>query len=193
MSPTADNKKYATDSRSFGDAVRQDGIHPIFEDSPISSRLRISDVCYYKPGDLNKIGKEGRTSWDSFSYALLMGHSAWMHIEAVQRANRIFDSGKSAPDMLVHELDPDYDVKNLIDEVFRARDRERSLWLIDHYSNIWTDVVGTRGYTGKRAISARPQFSVLFNTGEKKPALDENGLDPSKLDALEESLGSPRT
>jgi hypothetical protein len=94
MDPTADDKKYATDSRSFRDAVMQDGIHPNFEDSPISARLKISDVCYYKPGDLNKIGKEGRTSWDSFSYALLMGHNVWMHIESVQRANRLFDSEK---------------------------------------------------------------------------------------------------
>ena len=80
MSPTADNKKYATDSRSFGAAVQQDGIHPVWEDSPITSRLKISDICYYKPGDLNKIGKEGRTSWDSFSYALLMGQIGRAHV-----------------------------------------------------------------------------------------------------------------
>jgi hypothetical protein len=46
--------------------VLQDGIHDVFEDSPISARMEIKDVCIYKPGDLNKIGKEGRTSWDSF-------------------------------------------------------------------------------------------------------------------------------
>jgi len=186
MSPTADNKKYATDSRSFGQAVQQDGIHPVWEDSPITARLKISDICYYKPGDLNKIGKEGRTSWDSFSYALLMAHCAWMHIEAVQRANRVFDSGAAAPDMLVHDLDAAYDIANLIDQVFAARDRHRSLWLIDHYSNRWMDVIGTRGYTGKRAISARPQFAVHFDVDESKTDLDENGLDIKKLDALED-------
>lgn len=187
MSPTADNKKYATDSRSFGAAVQQDGIHPVWEDSPITSRLKISDICYYKPGDLNKIGKEGRTSWDSFSYALLMGHSAWMHIESVQRANRVFDSGASAPDMLVHALDPDYDIANLIDQVFAARDRARSLWLIDHYSNRWMDVIGTRGYTGKRALSSRPQFSRLFEFEDSTDNTAEAELDPDKLDALEQS------
>ena len=187
MSPTADNKKYATDSRSFGAAVQQDGIHLVWEDSPITSRLKISDICYYKPGDLNKIGKEGRTSWDSFSYALLMGHSAWMHIESVQRANRVFDSGESAPDMLVHALDPDYDIANLIDQVFAARDRARSLWLIDHYSNRWMDVIGTRGYTGKRALSSRPQFSRLFEFEDNTDNTAEAELDPDKLDALEQS------
>jgi hypothetical protein len=48
----------------------------------------MKDICIYKPGDLNKVGKEGRTSWDSFSYALLMGHNVWLHIAAVQKANR---------------------------------------------------------------------------------------------------------
>jgi hypothetical protein len=94
MSPTADDKKYATDTRSFRDAVLQDGIHDVFEDSPISARMQIKDVCIYKPGDLNKIGKEGRTSWDSFSYALMMGHNVWHHIRAVQEANRRYDAGR---------------------------------------------------------------------------------------------------
>ena len=190
MSPTADNKKYATDSRSFGQAVQQDGIHPVWEDSPITARLKISDICYYKPGDLNKIGKEGRTSWDSFSYALLMGHSAWMHIEAVQRANRVFDSGTAAPDMLVHDLDPAYDIANLIDQVFAARDRRRSLWLIDHYSNRWMDVIGTRGFTGKRAVSARPQFSALFEVEEQPEQadnLDRSEEHTSELSHVSES------
>ena len=128
MSPTADDKKYATDTRLFGDAVRQDGIHPCFEDSPISSRMQIRDVCIYKPGDLNKIGKEGRTSWDSFSYALMMGHNVWTHIESVQRANRRYDQG-ICPDMMVHPTNSDYDIRKVIDRIFAARDRSKSLAL----------------------------------------------------------------
>jgi len=160
MSPTADDKKYATDSRSFGDAVRQDGIHPAFEDSPITSRMKISDVCYYKPGDLNKIGKEGRTSWDSFSYALLMGHNVWTHIEAVQRANRMFDSGV-CPDMMVHPFNPDYDIAKVIDRIFAARDRQKSLQIIVDHAKVWERVVGTRGFTGKRAVNAHSQYNKL--------------------------------
>ena len=79
MVPGADDKKYATDTRSYRDACLQDGIFDAFTDSPVSSGLTIKDVCIYKPGDLNKVGKEGRTSWDSFSYALLMGHNVWTH------------------------------------------------------------------------------------------------------------------
>jgi hypothetical protein len=102
MEATADDKKYAHGTDGFRDVVLRDGIHEKFEDSPISSRLTIGDVCHYAPGDLNKIGKEGKTSWDSFSYALLMGHNVWQHIRAVQDANVRYDEG-ILPGMLVHE------------------------------------------------------------------------------------------
>jgi len=185
MSPTVDNKKYSTDNRLFGDAVRQDGIHPNFEDSPITSRLKISDVCVYKPGDLNKIGKEGKTSWDSFSYALLMGHNVWMHMEAVQRANREYDSGHG-PDMLLHPNDKWYDFRTVVDRVFAARDRQKSLQIIDDHATIWQRVVGTRGYTGHRAVNAHTMFNNLFDFGDA--TLSEEDLDPTKLDALEDSI-----
>ena len=59
--------------------------------SPIGDRLTMGDVCYYAPGMLNKIGKEGKTSWDSFSYGLYMAHNVAVHIDAVQRANKLMD------------------------------------------------------------------------------------------------------
>ena len=102
MVPSVDDKKYATDNRLFRDAVISDGIFKNFEDSPITAELKVSDVCTYAPGDLNKIGKEGKTSWDSFSYAIQMGHNVWSHINAVQEANRQYDAG-IIPKMLVQE------------------------------------------------------------------------------------------
>jgi hypothetical protein len=185
MSSTVDNKKYAVDNRLFGDAVRQDGIHKVFEDSPISQRLKVSDICYYKPGDLNKIGKEGKTSWDSFSYALLMGHNVWMHLEAVQRANRIYDGGEG-PDMLLHPNDRWYDFRSVINRVFAAKDRQKSLQIIDDHANIWERVIGTRGYTGKRAVNAHTMFNNLFEVDNSSDADDE--LNPELLEALEGSV-----
>jgi hypothetical protein len=184
MSPTADNKKYSTDSRLFGDAVRQDKIHPAFEDSPISTRLKISDICHYAPGMLNKIGKEGKTSWDSFSYALLMGHNVWTHIEAVQRANREYDQGNS-PDMMVHPINSEFDVRKVIDRIFAAKDRQKSLTIIDDHAKIWERVVGTRGFTGKRATNAHTMFNNLFQV-EQVETVEE--LDQSLLDQLESSI-----
>ena len=185
MEPTADNKKYATDTRLFGDAVRQDGIHANFEDSPISRRIQMKDICIYKPGDLNKIGKEGKTSWDSFSYALLMGHNTWMHIEAVQRANRLYDQG-TCPDMMVHPTNSDFDVRKVIDKVFAARDRQKSLTIIDDHAKVWERVIGTRGFTGKRAVNAHTMFNNLFDVAEEDSSEDE--FDQSKLDVLEDSV-----
>ena len=183
MSPTADDKKYATDTRSFRDAVMQDGIHDQFEDSPISRRLQIRDVCVYRPGDLNKIGKEGQTSWDSFSYALMMGHNVWMHIEAVQRANRQYDQGM-APDMMVHPTNSDFDARKIIDRIFAAGDRSKSLAIIDDHAKVWERIVGTRGFTGKRAVNAHSMFNSLFDVEQ---SIDFNDvLDQSRLDALED-------
>jgi len=69
-------------------------------ESEIGNRLTMQDICHYKPGMLNKIGKEGKTSWDSFGYALMMAHNTYCHIRAVQRANVLADieSVKIQPD-----------------------------------------------------------------------------------------------
>ena len=69
--------------------------------SPVGERMTMGDVCYYKPGDLNKLGKESRTSWDSFAYFLMMGHNVYQHIESVQRANALNDSA-----CVLHKPDP---------------------------------------------------------------------------------------
>ena len=182
MSPTADDKKYATDTRAFRDAVLQDRIHDTFEDSPISARMKIQDVCIYRPGDLNKIGKEGRTSWDSFSYALMMGHNVWHHIRAVQEANRRYDAGE-VPGMLVRETFDRVYFRDLVDTIFQQRDRNRSLTIIDENSKFWDQIIGTRGFTGKRTTNAHTQFNALFDMEDGDTVEEE--FDQSKLDALE--------
>lgn len=183
MEPTADDKKYANDSRSFRDAVLQDGIHTLFEDSPISARMEISDVCWYAPGDLNKLGKEGRTSWDSFSYALMMGHNVWHHIRAVQEANRQYDAG-ILPGMLVRETFDRVLFRNLVDDIFKQTDKAKSLEIIEHNSKFWQQIIGTRGFTGKKTVNSQTQFNNLFDFHDEEPEVDE--FDESKLDALEE-------
>lgn len=183
MNSTADDKKYATDTRLFGDAVRADAIHPDFEDSPISSRMKISDVCIYKPGDLNKIGKEGKTSWDSFSYALLMGHNVWMHIEAVQRANRMYDDG-IIPGMLVQETFDRILFRDVVNRVFEAKDRTKSMAIIEQFSKFWDSIKGTRGFTGKKIVNAHSQFNNLFDVDDEDAPEEE--FDESKLEELEQ-------
>ena len=167
MVPSADDKKYATDTRLFRDALLQDTDLEFnhFEDSPISQHLQIKDICIYKPGDLNKNGKEGKTSWDSFSYALMMGHNVWMHIEAVQRANRKYDQGE-LPAMLWHRKGDHSRFRDIVESIFSAPDRASAEAIIEHYDSYWMDIVGTRGFKGKKTKNSNTMFNALFETVE---------------------------
>jgi len=175
MSPIVDDKKYATDTRQFGPAVLADGLIDHFDESPISRQLQMKDVCIYKPGDLNKVGKEGKTSWDSFSYALLMGHNVWMHIEAVQRANREYDAGRF-PAMMWNQHGDHARFRDIVDAIFATPDRAEAQAIIEHYDRYWMDIVGTRGFKGKKAKNAHSQFNALFES------VDETESDSVQLE-----------
>ena len=153
MQASADDKRYATDTRLFKDAVVQDGVFGNFESSPIIDQLQMKDICIYAPGDLNKNGKEGKTSWDSFSYALMMGHNVWMHLNAVQEANRQYDLGK-LPAMLVDERFDRVYYKDIVDAIFACDNRDDANAIIEYYSKFWMTIIGTRGATGKKTVNA---------------------------------------
>jgi hypothetical protein len=185
MSPIVDDKKYATDTRPYGQAVVSDGLIDHFDESPISLQLQMKDICYYQPGMLNKIGKEGKTSWDSFSYALLMGHNVWMHIEAVQRANREYDSG-TWPAMMWNQgtkgrIGDHMKFKDIVDAIFATPDRAEAEAIIEHYDRYWMDIPGTRGFNGDKAKNSHSQFNILFEEVES----EEIEFDQTQLDNLE--------
>ena len=185
MKPSVDDKKYALDSRPMRDVFINDGHFTTFEDSPISARCEIKDICIYAPGDLNKIGKEGRTSWDSFSYTLQMGHNVWTHIEAVQRANEMY-AHNDYPGMLAQETFDRTLFRDVVMEIFATDDREKALDIVKHHTKFWTSINGTRGFTGKRTINATTQFGKLFSTNEpdSEPVIEPELIE-SKLDDLE--------
>jgi hypothetical protein len=201
MVPSADDKKYATDTRLFKDVVIQDGIFKNFESSPVIDQCLIKDVCIYGAGtpnpalpagtvldpkdpthwlvmpDLNKLGKMSeRTSWDSFSYAIQMGHNVWHHINAVQEANRQYDLGK-VPAMLVQEKFDRIFFKDVVNEIFATSDRGTADKLVEDYSRFWMSIIGTRGATGKKTVNASTHFANLF---------DEVDSDSVQLDHSEE-------
>ena len=142
-------------------AVMQDKLFENFTDSIVTQGIKMNDICIYGKGDLNKIGKEGKTSWDSFSYAILMAHNVWMHIKAVQDSNVLYDQGKM-PRMLVNDLGAGTAVRDIINEVFAQPTKEKSLEIIDKHSTLWMQVVGNRGFSGKKALNANTQFNNLF-------------------------------
>jgi len=211
MSPIVDDKKFSTDARSYRDGVLTEGFVKHFDESPISKHLKMKDICIYKPGvrktdtelngeifdpnnmahfhtapDLNKIGKNGKTSWDSFSYALLMGHNVWMHLEAVQRANREYDNG-SWPAMMWNQNGDHARFKDIVDAIFATSDRTEAEAIIEHYDRYWMDIVGTRGFKGKKAKNAMSMFNNLFEVEEEDDDVDSDdiNLDETKLNELE--------
>ena len=166
MVPSADDKKYATDTRLFKDAVIQDSVFANFESSPLIDQCQIKDVCIYNPGDLNKIGKEGRTSWDSFSYAIQMGHNVYAHLNAVQRANQAYDNGK-VPAMLVQEKFDRVYFRDVVDAIFSTPNRADAELIIESFDKFWQSIIGTRGATGKKTVNAATQFANLFDFEEE--------------------------
>ena len=210
MSPIVDDKKFSTDTRSYRDGVLAEGFVKHFDESPISKHLKMKDICIYRPGvrktdaelngeifdpnnmahfhtapDLNKIGKNGKTSWDSFSYALLMGHNVWMHLEAVQRANREYDNG-SWPAMMWNQNGDHARFKDIVDAIFATPDRAEAEAIIEHYDRYWMDIVGTRGFKGKKAKNAMSMFNNLFEVEEDDGVdSDDIELDETKLNELE--------
>ena len=164
-----DDKKYWNDPRTVKQVMEQDNYFSNFVDSPITARMTIKDICQYGPGHLNKLGKEGRTSWDSFSYALQMSHNVWSHIVTTQEANRKYDLGEmpSAMSILtagkksVFHYDQKY-CRDLIDEIFATSDYGKATKLIDHYSKYWMAFRGVRGFFGKKAKNSTTIFNDIF-------------------------------
>ena len=173
MLPTLDNKQYASDTRLFIDTLLQDGIFTNVDTSPILDGVKTNEICVYAPGNLNRMGKENKTSWDSFTYAILMGHNVWMHINSVQEANRQYDAGL-CPAMLVQEKFDRLFFKDLIDAVFSTSDRGTAERLIDEHSKFWMAIPGTRGATGKRTINANTSFSKLFDVEDEPEHLEHD-------------------
>ena len=181
MEKTAENKNYSTDNRKFRDAVLQDGIHKLFTDSPITDRMLIRDLCYRGVGFINQQGKETKTSWDTLSYTLLQGHNTYMHITAVQEANRRYEKG-IIPKMLMNENFERILYKDIIEEIFSQKTKEKSLEIIEHYNNLWKQMQsGSQGISGKRTVNAMSKFEELFTFSD----LPESEVDEETIDSDE--------
>jgi hypothetical protein len=192
MAPVLDDKKYSTDIRKWSVGLLADlpstSNIKNWQDSPISDMLKMKDVCIYGPGDVNKNGKEGKTSWDSFSYALLMGHNVWMHLTAVQEANRRFDAGEHPAMMQRDGGDYEY-FEDIVEEIFSAPDKASAMAVIERpaytsKTGYWNQIVGTRGFKGKNTTNHRSQFNALFSYEQ----MEQEDFDSSKLDSLEKSV-----
>lgn len=165
-----EGKKYSTDYRSLKEVGEQDGYYSKFEDSPISARLKISDVCFHGPKSLNKSGKVSKNSWDSFSYALIQAHNVWEHIETIHCANKKYDSGIFPAVMTTLTSNKKngsilyYDklfCSDIIDSIFQTSHYDEAMKLIDDYDRYWMCFRG-RGKCGLKSKNSQTTFNKIF-------------------------------
>lgn len=178
--------------------------YPFPFESEIGRRLTMKDICWYAPGMLNKIGKEGKTSWDSFSYALMMSHNVYCHIVAVQRANQLADIeyARFKPNWrhwvkldsknIASDEPSEWVPRNILyfdrfaEELFATKNKEEAFALIDEAAPFLRALEGARS----RGWPEQNRFNSLFAVEEVSNSKDvdlEDPEDPS-LRKLEESL-----
>lgn len=80
------NMKKAVDDRMLKESKKQMPFG-----GPIASRMTLGHMCRLGPDEPNKLGKVAKTSWDNGSYLLAMASNVFIHVNAVQEANRLAD------------------------------------------------------------------------------------------------------
>jgi len=170
-------------------------------ESEVGRRLSIADICHYAPGMENKIGKIGKTSWDSFAYALMMGHNVYCHIVAVQRANQLMDieRAKAQPDWRqwkkVKQADKsdeysEWVPRNIlyfdrfVEELFECDTKESAFAMIKEADSFLKDLEGARLRGGVTNISNSLFTEVNEDGEEEEPWTDDReDLELDKLEA----------
>jgi hypothetical protein len=161
---------------------------------PIMERCVVGDLCVMGPGDLNKQGKEGKTSWDTTTYAIVMAHNVYNHIQAVQEINRLADieyatktidyrdwekkSKKPLSDFVPNNI---LFFNSFVKELF-SRDTEGARKLIQDYT-------GHLDKISFRENKVPDLFGSLFETDEVSKDVDAQsmaGLDQADLIDLDE-------
>jgi hypothetical protein len=171
MEKTAEEKRYATDTRKFSDGVLADGIHKLFTDSPVTDMMVMKDLCFRGPGFIGQHGKETKTSWDTLSYTLIQAHNVYQHMTAVQEANRRYEQG-IMPKMVFDRFDG-RTFGQIVDEIFSLKDRQKSLDLLESHSRFWTQMKAGQGFSGKKTINAQTMFNQLFEVADSDPKDEE--------------------
>lgn len=169
--------------------------------SEFASRLTMGDICWYAPGMLNKVNKEGKTSWDSFAYALMMGHNVECHIVAVQRAQQLMDieTAKYKPDWRHKAIEGKKEIEysdwvpnrvlyfaTFVEELFNTKTKAEAFQLISDAAGFLKSLEGSRLQGGP----AQNTFGNLFEVEEfRQDEIDFANPDDDDLRALEESVG----
>jgi len=198
-------------------------------ESEIGRRLTLADIAYYDLGErksdaelngaqfdhlnpdhynvvprLNKLGKiPNRTSWDSFAYALMMGHNVECHIVAVQRAQQLMDieiaktAGKINwrrwKKVKAQDMSDEYSdwvprnilyFNNFIEDLFNTSSKQEAFEMIELAGPFLRSLEGARLQGGPKQNEFRNLFS--FDEVTKSEEVDLENPDDDQLRALEE-------
>jgi hypothetical protein len=198
-------------------------------ESSIGRRLTMADIAYYDLGErktdaelngakfdhlnpdhyqvvprLNKLGKiPNRTSWDSFAYALMMGHNVECHIVAVQRAQQLMDieiakskdklTWKQWKKVKGQDMSDEYSdwvprnilyFNSFVEDLFNTATKADAFAMIDQAGPFLRSLEGARLQGGP----AQNKFNNLFEIEEvtKSEEIDLANPDDDKLRELEE-------
>ncbi len=198
-------------------------------ESSIGRRLTMADIAYYDLGErktdaelngtkfdhlnpdhyrvvprLNKLGKiPNRTSWDSFAYALMMGHNVECHIVAVQRAQQLMDieiakskgklTWKQWKKVKAQDMSDEYSdwvprnilyFNSFVEDLFNTATKADAFAMIEQAGPFLRSLEGARLQGGP----AQNKFNNLFEIEEvtKSEEIDLANPDDDKLRELEE-------
>jgi hypothetical protein len=192
-------------------------------ESEFSSRLTMGDIAYYDYGvrksdqelagkkfdhlnpehytvvpKLNKLGKiPNKTSWDSFAYALMMGHNVECHIKAVQRAQQLMDieCARFNPDWRTWGIEGKKEIEfsewvprkilyfnNFITELFETKTKAEAFQMIETAGQFLKSLEGARLQGGPAANEFNNLFD--FGDGKKSGEIDFANPDDDDLNSL---------
>jgi hypothetical protein len=195
-------------------------------ESEFATRLTMGDIAYYDYGvrktdaelggvkfnhlnpehynvvpKLNKLGKiPNKTSWDSFAYALMMGHNVECHIRAVQRAQQLMDieCARFKPDWRMKSIEGKKEIEfsdwvpnrilyfaAFVEELFNTKTKAEAFQLIADAAGFLKSLEGSRLQGGP----AQNTFGSLFEVEEiRQDEIDFANPDDDELRALEEEI-----
>jgi hypothetical protein len=150
----------------------------------------------------NKLDKiPNKTSWDSFAYALMMGHNVECHIKAVQRAQQLMDiecdrfkpywmdkatEGKKEKEYSDWVPNRILYFATFIEELFNTKTKAEAFQLIDDAGVFLKSLEGSR-MQGGPVEYAVPGIAV-FEEGKKQNEIDFSSPEDNDLRALEEQI-----
>jgi len=149
---------------------------------------------------LNKLGKiPNKTSWDSFSYALMMGHNVECHIKAVQRAQQLMDiectrfkpnwrswgiEGKKEKEFSDWVPRRILYFATFVEELFNTKTKDEAFLLIDTAQTFLRSLEGARLQGGPKSHANKQLFD--WGDGVKQDEIDFANPDDDVLRNMEE-------